>query len=617
MTWYPVLLDAALPFMGEGATARSALLMPVGAVPLLRELEAAVSALTAASTIVLPTFAIDDEYERRIRGAATRVGAVATPEGFRDQLSRFDPSDTLLFLAPSCHPAGGVDLQPLADRRKDDGRIVKHLVAFEATSLHTKEIVQTGSDGRVRRIQRFYEPVTWPFPAEVVASLVPVACLLLAPELVLTSLPELRRTLTALGAPTQDVPLHGPFTDLTTERGALAFCERRVRALTSGVGRRHSAVYGMGASLLNLGATIHPTACLHGAVVALRGAVVEAGALVIGPTLLGAESRVEAGGVVAQCLVAPGATVRAGATVRHRVVPAAPPPGLGPLDRRSDASDAALGADAFGAAAFIDEPYEAPLSGESMPDEDSGELRQPGYHRVKAIVEPFLALLALVALSPVFAAVSLLVLATSGTPIFYGDLREGKDGRAFRCWKFRSMRANADDMQRALAAARQVDGPQFKMDHDPRVTPVGQWLRRLNVDELPQLVNVLRGEMSFVGPRPSPFRENQVCVPWRQARLTVRPGITGLWQVCRHDRAHGDFHQWIHYDLLYVRHSSLRVDLKILVSTALVLTRRRPIPASAIVGQAETAHGLPLSGAAPHSVAELDTGERAPTPSAG
>jgi lipopolysaccharide/colanic/teichoic acid biosynthesis glycosyltransferase len=145
------------------------------------------------------------------------------------------------------------------------------------------------------------------------------------------------------------------------------------------------------------------------------------------------------------------------------------------------------------------------------------------------------------------------------------------------------MRTDASALQRALMAQQQLDGPQFKMEHDPRVTPVGRWLRRLNVDELPQLWNIVRGDMSFVGPRPSPFRENQICVPWRHGRLSVRPGITGLWQVCRRDRASGDFHQWIHYDLLYVRHASFAVDVRILVATLLTLGGRRPMRLGAIL----------------------------------
>ena len=112
------------------------------------------------------------------------------------------------------------------------------------------------------------------------------------------------------------------------------------------------------------------------------------------------------------------------------------------------------------------------------------------------------------------------------------------------------MTADAHRQQRQLYRSNQVDGPQFKLKEDPRVTRVGRLLRVTNLDEIPQLINVLRGQMSLVGPRPSPFRENQICVPWRRARLSVRPGITGLWQVCRdEDRTEGDFHEWIYYDL--------------------------------------------------------------------
>jgi lipopolysaccharide/colanic/teichoic acid biosynthesis glycosyltransferase len=200
-----------------------------------------------------------------------------------------------------------------------------------------------------------------------------------------------------------------------------------------------------------------------------------------------------------------------------------------------------------------------------------------------------LALLILILLAPLFAVVMPLIKLTSAGPIFYGDLREGRNGRVFRCWKFRSMRTDANDIQRDLASVQQMDGPQFKMANDPRVTSVGRVLRRLNMDEIPQLWNIVRGEMSFVGPRPSPFRENQICVPWRHARLSVRPGITGLWQVCRHDRANGDFHQWIQYDLAYVSNVSLRVDASIFVATLATLGGRWPVPLSRILGKAAAA----------------------------
>ena len=198
-----------------------------------------------------------------------------------------------------------------------------------------------------------------------------------------------------------------------------------------------------------------------------------------------------------------------------------------------------------------------------------------------------MSLVGLVFLLPLLALVALLIKLDSRGPLLFGDRREGRGGRVFRCWKFRTMVMDADVAQRELACTSQVDGPQFKIEDDPRITRLGRWLRVLNVDELPQLLNVLKGEMSLVGPRPSPFRENQVCIPWREARLSVQPGITGLWQICRHDRSSGDFHQWIYYDLLYVDHMSPWLDLKILVATALSLGGRFPVPLSRILPPAK------------------------------
>ena len=177
----------------------------------------------------------------------------------------------------------------------------------------------------------------------------------------------------------------------------------------------------------------------------------------------------------------------------------------------------------------------------------------------------------LIVLSPLLLAIAVLIKLTSRGPALFGHEREGRHGRVFRCWKFRTMVERAHVRQRALYRRSAVDGPQFKLPDDPRVTRVGRWLRTTNLDELPQLYNVLRGDMSLCGPRPSPFRENQICVPWRNARLSVRHGITGLWQVCRHERSAGDFHQWIHFDVLDVRHMSPWLDLRILAATVLTL----------------------------------------------
>jgi lipopolysaccharide/colanic/teichoic acid biosynthesis glycosyltransferase len=185
------------------------------------------------------------------------------------------------------------------------------------------------------------------------------------------------------------------------------------------------------------------------------------------------------------------------------------------------------------------------------------------------MIDRTIAAAALILLSPFLAIIAALIKLDSRGGVFFRDSREGCNGELFQCWKFRTMHVGSDLRQRELFARNDVDGPQFKLERDPRLTRVGRWLRPMSFDELPQLFNVLRGEMSLIGPRPSPFRENQQCVPWRDARLSVRPGITGLWQVCRFDRPGGDFHQWIYFDLLYVQQMSFWLDLKILLATIL------------------------------------------------
>ena len=158
-------------------------------------------------------------------------------------------------------------------------------------------------------------------------------------------------------------------------------------------------------------------------------------------------------------------------------------------------------------------------------------------------------------------------------PLFYTHLRQSRGGKVFPCLKFRSMVVNADEIKEQLKKQNDLDGPQFKMDNDPRITPVGRFLRKTNLDELPQAVNIVQGYMSLVGPRPSPHDENQLCPAWRHARLSVRPGITGLWQVYRSKvRGADDFQEWIYYDMDYVRRRSFRLDLKILFLTVLVCT---------------------------------------------
>ena len=123
------------------------------------------------------------------------------------------------------------------------------------------------------------------------------------------------------------------------------------------------------------------------------------------------------------------------------------------------------------------------------------------------------------------------------------------------------MITGADKIQNRLRVLNNVDGPQFKMDQDPRITAVGDFLRETYIDEIPQFFNVLLGQMSVVGPRPSPESENTLCAPWRDARLSVRPGITGLWQACRTRCPSRDFQEWIYFDTRYVNELSAKMDL--------------------------------------------------------
>jgi lipopolysaccharide/colanic/teichoic acid biosynthesis glycosyltransferase len=164
-----------------------------------------------------------------------------------------------------------------------------------------------------------------------------------------------------------------------------------------------------------------------------------------------------------------------------------------------------------------------------------------------------------------------------GTPLFFGHRRQGRGGKVFTCWKFRTMHRDAEKAARQLEQYNRADGPQVLIPNDPRVTRIGRILRKTNLDELPQFWNVLTGQMSLVGPRPSPDDENQYCPAWRDLRLSVRPGITGLWQLKRTREPGEDFQEWIKYDIQYVLKASFWFDLVILVRTAqLLLMRRTP-----------------------------------------
>lgn len=189
----------------------------------------------------------------------------------------------------------------------------------------------------------------------------------------------------------------------------------------------------------------------------------------------------------------------------------------------------------------------------------------------KRIVDIVLSLIALVVILPVLAVITLAVFADSPGPIFYVSNRIGKRGRSFRCYKFRTMVRDAEARRREIAAMNERDGILFKASNDPRITPLGKFLRRYSLDELPQFLNVLRGEMSLVGPRPPIASEVERYELEHLRRLDVLPGLTGLWQV--QARQNASFEQYIALDTAYIENWSFWLDLTILIRTVgVVLT---------------------------------------------
>jgi exopolysaccharide biosynthesis polyprenyl glycosylphosphotransferase len=167
--------------------------------------------------------------------------------------------------------------------------------------------------------------------------------------------------------------------------------------------------------------------------------------------------------------------------------------------------------------------------------------------------------------APVVGIVALLVKTTSRGPVFYHSMRPGLGGMPFACFKFRTMYEDADERQAELEAHNEAGGAIFKMRNDPRVTPVGRFLRRWSLDELPQLFNVVRGEMSLVGPRPLPERDYERLEDWHRKRYLVLPGMTGLWQVS--GRSELDFDELVRLDFLYLERWSVWLDLAIIMRT--------------------------------------------------
>jgi len=195
------------------------------------------------------------------------------------------------------------------------------------------------------------------------------------------------------------------------------------------------------------------------------------------------------------------------------------------------------------------------------------------YLRAKRIFDLTVVILTTPFWLPIFVFIVLLIkISSPGAPAIFTQLRTGRGGRRFRMYKFRSMVPNAEELKKKYMHLNELQWPDFKISNDPRITPVGRILRKTSLDELPQLVNILRGEMSLVGPRPTSFSAETYQL-WQTERLDVIPGLTGLWQIM--GRAKLEFDERLRLDIIYIERASLLFDIEILLRTVLAVFKQQ------------------------------------------
>ena len=194
---------------------------------------------------------------------------------------------------------------------------------------------------------------------------------------------------------------------------------------------------------------------------------------------------------------------------------------------------------------------------------------RPFYHVVKRLFDIVVSACGLILLSPLFLVLVIKIRSEDGGPAFYSQERIGKNEKPFKMWKFRSMVVDADKMLDKLEDKNEINGAMFKIKDDPRITKIGHVIRKYSLDELPQLWNVLIGDMSLVGPRPPLPSEVAEYTDYDMQRLTVMPGCTGLWQVTKRNEA--DFDEMVWLDIVYINHSGAWEDLKLIIKTVLVM----------------------------------------------
>ena len=311
------------------------------------------------------------------------------------------------------------------------------------------------------------------------------------------------------------------------------------------------------------------SALIVGPVLIGKNCIIEDGVKIIGPTVIGDYSRVGTRSLVRESILWNDTQVPDDAKIEYSII--------GPkdhisLDRmRTDPpvlSDPVCSTSDNGG-------WTWPSAGKLRPAL-AAKLMDIIRRTAKRMLDIVISSVGLILSFPLCLIIALIIKLNSPGPVFFGQKRCGQHGREFRMFKFRTMVKDADKKQSQLYTQKDVDGPMFKMQNDPRLTSVGFFLRKTSLDELPQLFNVLKGDMSLVGPRPLVMKEMRFSPGWRDLRLKVKPGITGLWQI--NGRSHAPFHDWIKYDIFYVKNQSVLLDLKILAQTLrLIIGKERGV----------------------------------------
>jgi lipopolysaccharide/colanic/teichoic acid biosynthesis glycosyltransferase len=423
-----------------------------------------------------------------------------------------------------------------------------------------REKIRITSQDHIAGFRRLYSdtaqevPVPNDWPQHLFVNIDILSELLLDDALPLT-FQELLTRCAAKSLNLRSINIAGEVLDLETEHGLLAFIDNYLNTAWPENSRKYIR-------LLNANNTaIDESARLFGKVLLGHNVRIRQNAIIIGPAIIGDNVDISNEVIVKSSVIAPNITVPEKYFVKNRIIT--------DNTRLNGQHPSGRQGNGLQRHSIISKPFGHKNRNHTF--RTWPRFSYPGCF--KRLFDMSAALILLILFAPVIPFLALAVKLSSPGSVFFRDKRQGLHGKEFKCLKFRTMTTGADRIQSKLRVISHTDGPQFKVKDDPRITTVGRFLRDTCLDEIPQFFNVLLGQMSLIGPRPSPASENSLCPPWRDARLSVRPGISGLWQICRTRCEGQDFQEWIHYDIKYVRDISFKLDMWIFAQTVKKLVK--------------------------------------------